>query len=244
MQKTLHPLARAAMFGAALLATAAAQAQPAVPPAPAVVVQPAPMDQATVSGTVQRWLVNPNGEADGLLLQDGTQIAFPPHLSATLTSWLRPGDSVQATGWNRKDIGVLRAISLQSQGRVVQDTPPAPGQRPLPAPREALTALQADGRVARVLFNSRGDAHGLLLEDGTVVRFPPHNGNAVMPLLKPGATVSVRGWGTRNALGTGIEAAQLGANPNSLQDMLGGTAGGPPPGGPMAGPAGAAQRRL
>ncbi len=234
MQPNFHPIARTGLAraalasAAALLLAAGAQAQPApAPRGPAPqLVQTAPMEQATVSGTVQRWLVNPNGEADGLLLQDGTQIAFPPHLSAELTSWLRVGDAVQATGWNRRDIGVLRAVSLQSQGRVVQDTPPVPGQRPLPPPQEALTALQADGRVARVLFNSRGDAHGLLLEDGTVVRFPPHMGSAVMPLLKTGATVSVRGWGTRNALGTGIEAAQLGASPSTLQDMLA------PPGGP------------
>lgn len=245
MHPKLHPiarnaLARATLAGAAaalLAAGAQAQQPPAPPSGPAVLMQPAALEQATVSGTVQRWLVNPNGEADGMLLQNGTQIAFPPHLSAELTSWLRVGDAVQVTGWNRKDIGVLRASSIQSQGRVVQDTPPVPGQRPLPQPREALTPLQADGRVAGVLFNGRGDAHGVLLEDGTVVRFPPHMGSAVMPLLKTGATVSVRGWGTRNALGTGIEAAQMGASPSTLQDMLAPPGGPGMPGGPV-GPAG------
>lgn len=235
---TLTSLARASLLAASLMAAGAhAQTPPpppsALPGAPAPLAQPAAAQAVTtVSGRVQRWLLNPNGEADGLLLQDGTQVAFPPHLSATLTAWLRPGDMVEATGSRRGgDARVLRASSLQSQGRTVQDTPPAPGQRPAPHQRAALTALQADGRVAQVLFNSRGDAHGLLLEDGVVVRFPPHAGASMAALLKPGASVSARGWGTRNALGTGMEAAQLGATPDTLQDVLGrpaGPAGAPP----------------
>lgn len=219
----LRSLAPAAWAAAALL-TVTAHAQPAPaappPPLPAPLAQPAALEQASASGRLQRWLLNPNGEADGLLLQDGTQIAFPPHLSNSLTTWLRPGDTVEATGWRRADTPVLRASVIRSQSRAVEDTPPAPGTRPVPPRQEALTALQADGRVARVLLNSRGDAHGLLLEDGVVVRFPPHMAATVPTLLQPGATVSARGWGTRNALGTGLEAAQLGASPSSLQDML------------------------
>ncbi|RYF64904.1 MAG: hypothetical protein EOO29_41500 [Comamonadaceae bacterium] len=240
----LTALSRASVIAASLF-VAGAHAQTPPPPPPAAPgalapsVQLAPVEAAaTVSGRLQRWLLNPNGEADGLLLQDGTQIAFPPHLSATLTEWLRPGDNVEVIGSRRSgDARVLRASTVQSQGRTVQDTPPAPGQRPPPPQRDALTALQADGRVAQVLFNSRGDAHGLLLEDGVVVRFPPHAGASIAALLRPGASVSARGWGTRNALGTGMEAAQLGASPDTLQDVLGGPSGGP------AGPAGGPPRR-
>lgn len=225
----LRRTARAALAATALAAVAvAAPAQPgplpppppgaAVPPPP--FAQPAALEQATASGRVQRWLPNPNGEADGLLLQDGTQIAFPPHLSDALTGWLRPGDPVEVSGWRRADTPVLRASVVRSQGRAMEDTPPAPGMRPPPPRQDALAPLRADGRVARVLVNSRGDAHGLLLDDGAVVRFPPHMAAAVAPLLRPGATVSARGWGTRNALGTSLEAAQLGATPDALQDML------------------------
>jgi len=227
---TLHSLLRTGLIAAALAAANAhAQLPPPAPPGgPAPLAQPPVAEQsATASGRLQRWLPNPNGEADGLLLQDGTQIAFPPHLSDTLTAWLHPGDPVEVTGSHRPDAPVLRAETFQSQGRTVQDRPPTPGQRPLPPQREALAPLQANARVAQVLFNSRGDAHGLLLEDGAVVRFPPHMGTSVAALLKPGATVAVRGWGTRNALGTGMEAAQMGATPDTLQDMLGGPIGAP-----------------
>ncbi|SFD72339.1 hypothetical protein [Paracidovorax konjaci] len=228
---TFRPLTRTGLI-AALLACGAAQAQPLPPAAPgqppAPIGQPPAVESATHGGTLQRWLLNPNGEADGLLMQDGTQVAFPPHLSQTLTGWLRVGDALEVTGWNHSGVPVLRASTVRSQGRTVEDTPPAPGQMPPPPSREALAELQTDGRVARVLLNSRGDAHGLLLDNGVIVRFPPHVAASVGNLLQTGATVSARGWGTRNALGTALEATQLGATPDTLQDVLRGPAGGPP----------------
>ncbi|MDA8455787.1 hypothetical protein M4R22_13520 [Acidovorax sp. GBBC 3334] len=228
---TFRTLTRTGLI-AALIACGAAQAQPLPPAAPgqppAPIGQPPAVESATHGGTLQRWLLNPNGEADGLLMQDGTQVAFPPHLSQTLTGWLRVGDALEVTGWNHAGVPVLRASTLRSQGRTVEDTPPVPGQMPPPPSREALAELQTDGRVARVLLNSRGDAHGLLLDNGVIVRFPPHVAASVGNLLQTGATVSARGWGTRNALGTALEATQLGATPDTLQDVLRGPAGGPP----------------
>ncbi|XDF35676.1 hypothetical protein RBH89_01130 [Paracidovorax avenae] len=236
----LNTLTRAGL-AALLLACAGAQAQPA-PPAPGAVPpppvagqppgpigQPAAVEQASHSGAVQRWLLNPNGEADGLLLQDGTQVAFPPHLSDTLTSWLRAGDAVDVAGWHYSGVPVLRISAISSQGRTVQDTPPSPGQMP-PAPpqRPALVELQTDGRVAAVLLNTRGDAHGLLLDNGVIVRFPPHVAASIGNLLQTGATVSARGWGTRNTLGTALEATQLGSSASTLQEVFRGPAGGPP----------------
>lgn len=237
----LTTLTRASL-AAALLACAAAQAQPAAPapgavppPPPAAgqppgpIGQPAAVEQATHSGVLQRWLLNPNGEADSLLLQDGTQVTFPPHLSGNLTAWLQPGAAVDVAGWHHTGVPVLRASAIRSQGRTVEDTPPAAGQVPPPPPqRQALAELQADGRVAAVLLNTRGDAHGLLLDNGVIVRFPPHVAASIGALLQPGATVSARGWGTRNALGTALEATQLGTSSSTLQEVFRGPAGGPP----------------
>jgi hypothetical protein len=38
-----------------------------------------------VHGTVLQYLLNPRGEVDGLLLEDGIFIKFPPHLWRELT---------------------------------------------------------------------------------------------------------------------------------------------------------------
>jgi len=199
------------------------------PPAPV-----APQAGTVTTGRVQQWLLNPNGEADGLLLADGTQVAFPPHLSAAVTQWLKRGDTVQVTGWRTPNLPVLRMQSLSANGRNLVDQPPTPGAAPPPRGPEALTALTAGGRIDRLLYNDRGDVHGVLLADKTIVRFPPHVGLAYAPQLQPNATLYARGWGTRGALGTALEATHLGSSADTLREVLNGPAG---PAGPC-GPAG------
>jgi hypothetical protein len=45
-----------------------------------------------VSGTFERFLINPHGDADGMILTDGTEIHFPPHMSAEVCAAIRPGE--------------------------------------------------------------------------------------------------------------------------------------------------------
>lgn len=234
MQRLHRPL-----ILASLLIGASAFAQPAAqPPAPRPWAQTqAEAAAPTVAGRLQQWLVNPNGEVDGFLLADGTQVAFPPHLSAELLQAARPGDSVQVSGWRTPGLPVLRATSVAAGGRSVEDTPPVPGAQ---GPREpgALTAMGASGRVARVLYSGRGDAHGLLLDSGSIVRFPPHVGAVLMPWLQPGTTVHARGWGSRSAQGSALEATAMGPTAESMQELFAGPAGGPGPKGGPRGPRG------
>jgi hypothetical protein len=37
-----------------------------------------------VSGTVAHYTLTPRGDVDGLVLTDGTEVSFPPHLSTEL----------------------------------------------------------------------------------------------------------------------------------------------------------------
>lgn len=53
---------------------------------------------STVTGRVARWLPNPNGDIDGLLLDNGTQVALRPMESARLMQSVKLGDTVQVTG--------------------------------------------------------------------------------------------------------------------------------------------------
>jgi hypothetical protein len=236
MQQLHRPLVLAT-----LLIGASAFAQPAAqPPAP----RPWSQAQAeaaapTLTGRLQQWLVNPNGEVDGFLLADGTQVTFPPHLGAELLQAAKPGDSVQVSGWRTPGLPVLRATSVAAGGRSVQDQPPAPGAR---GPRElrepgALTAMGASGRVVRVLYSGRGDANGVLLDGGSIVRFPPHVGAVLMPWLQPGSTVHARGWGSRSAQGSALEATAMGPTAGSMQELFAGPEGGPRgPRGPLPPP--------
>jgi hypothetical protein len=207
---------------AAQAGVAAGPEIPSVPPAePAPAVAPA--TAPTLTGRLQRWLVNPNGEVDGLLLADGTQVNLPPHLSADLPQAARPGDTVQVQGWRMPGAPVLRALRLTAGGRTVEDAPPAPGNAP-PVPPEpaALTAMSASGRVERLLYTPRGDANGVLLDDGSIVRFPPHVGTALAAALRPGRPLFARGWGSRNPQGSALAATALGPSEDSARELFAG----------------------
>ncbi len=240
----MRTASRSIVLSAALgLASAAFAQLPPAPPAPqagvsadpgAPPVPPAELAAAaapTLTGRLQRWLVNPNGQVDGFLLADGTQVNVPPHVSADLLRAARPGDTVQVQGWRAPNAPVLRAVRLTAGGRTVEDTPPAVGSAP-PAPPEpaALTAMSVSGRVARVLYTPRGDANGVLLDNGSIVRFPPHVGVALAAALQPGRPLFARGWGSRSPQGSALEATALGASADNARELFAGPGVEPMPG--------------
>lgn len=50
------------------------------------------------TGVVSRFLVNPFGEVDGLLLDSGTLVTFPSHMEHELTAAIAPGTPVAVRG--------------------------------------------------------------------------------------------------------------------------------------------------
>ena len=51
-----------------------------------------------ITGTVDQFLVNKHGEADGFLLTDGGEVHVPPHLSSRLLRDVLPGSQVRVRG--------------------------------------------------------------------------------------------------------------------------------------------------
>ncbi len=211
-------------------AVCAAQAQPQPPqPAPRPVagspVPPAPpppdtvpgplADAATTTtqGVVARFLTNPDGDVDGFMTDAGVLVRFPPHMGAQLTSTVRQGDSVQVIG-TRDEGGdfTARRITDTQSGRQLIDQPPLPGARPLPraAGGEGLSRLSAQGQVAHVTTAPRGEADGVILSDGTVIKLTPLAAQQFAALVRTGATVSAQGYGTRNQYGTSLQATAFG----------------------------------
>lgn len=68
--------------------------------------------------------------------------------------------------------------------------PPAPVQ-PMPLGQPTPTV---SGSVQQYLLTTHGEVEGLLLTDGTVVRFPPHLGAALASTVRPGDAVTVVGF--------------------------------------------------
>lgn len=212
-----------AAFAASLLSMGAHAAPPGgtlAPPPPMHAHGPDWASQSVAQGTVQRMLINPYGEVDGLRLADGTIVKFPPHVSDALTAAVKVGDAVRIIG-RPEARGTVKADAIvnTASGQTVYDQPPAVDEgRPLPPHLRAqrLQPQKVEGRVDTVLTGRRGEANGVILTDGSIVRFPPES---LRLSVQPGAPFAASGLGTRNAMGTSLEAVSLGTSLATLQPL-------------------------
>ena len=65
-------------------------------------------------GTVSRYTLTPRGDVDGLILADGTEVHFPPHLSTQLVYAIKPGDALPEPlqlGLDRRNPGGGHAVA-------------------------------------------------------------------------------------------------------------------------------------
>ncbi len=62
------------------------------------------------------------------------------------------------------------------------------------APKPSTTEpMSAEGRVTEYVTNPHGDVDGLILNDNTIVKFPPHQSDELQELVKVGDEVKVEG---------------------------------------------------
>lgn len=160
-------------------------------------------------GRVERFTLAPRGEADGVLLTDGTEVETPPHLSAQVTAALRPGDTVTVRGLKAASLPVIQAVTIEDDqtGRSVVDNGLSAGpDAAVPGPG---TPMRRDGRIRLLLHGMRGEVNGLLLTDGTTIRVAPMEISAVPPAYRPGSAVIAEGEGRTSAYGTVIRADSI-----------------------------------
>lgn len=202
-----------AALWAALLAsvTSAASAAPPGPPAPAG--PPAPPGQAALAvleGRVQRLLITPYGEPNGVCLADGTVVLLPPHLAGRLAGAVAVGDRVRVIGQAASG-GAMRAqalVNLASGGAVDGQGDGPPTVASLSA-RPPLQQFSVRGVIDAVLYGPRGEANGVILADGALIYFRP---DLVGAPLAPGQPFAAVGIGTRAATGLAIEAISVNTN--------------------------------
>lgn len=214
-RKSLLMLAGALVLGAGVVQGAGlAMAQPAGrgPAAGnAPVYDPAQLPE--IKGRVAQYSLTPRGMVDGLILADGTEVHVPPFISTQLVFAVKPGDAVTIHGLKARAMPMVaaRSITNDATGTTVLAMPPrGPGQG---------AALEAEGKVAAVLHTPRGEANGVRLEDGTIIRLPPPEAKRLAETLAVGKTVAVRGEGYAGPLGRVIAARQLGEGKDSLKDV-------------------------
>jgi hypothetical protein len=220
-------------------APAAATALP-VPGGPAYDLQQLP----ETSGTIQRFTLTARGDLDGFLLVDGTQVHFPPHLSALLAAAVRPGDRVTVRGYRSPTAPLVLAAAVSdttTNQTVVDQGPPAPGFGPPPPPPPGVPTPGAqqtsvNGKVETPLYGPAGDLNGAVLADGTIVRLPPPVAYQSASLLATRQTIVVQGWALSTPFGRVVDAQAIGPTSEQMTSVVQPFA----PGAPAA-PVGAAQ---
>jgi hypothetical protein len=171
---------------------------------------PANAQMTKYEGSLGQVLINPMGQADGLLLSDGIEVHFPPHLSAQLVALASPGDKLTLIGFKNGPVFVARTITNGVTTKSVELTPPPPFFMPpsmLGASRPV--ELSRHGKINYILHAPDGSVSGFVLCDQTIVR----NRNPVLfstlSTLKPGQYVTASGMGTLNNLGCCIDAQSV-----------------------------------
>ncbi len=191
----------------------------------------------SVKGKVAQYDLTPRGDVDGLILDDGTEVHFPPHLGTEIVAVVKPGDAVTVHGLKARALPLVQAMSVtaDASGKTVQDNGPpggppggpmgGPGPHhghpPGPAMMGGEQTMTAQGTVKAQLHGPRGDLNGVLLNDGTIVKLPPPEATRLGDQLKTGQTIYVQGKGFKNVLGTLVMARQIGPSADKLTEIKG-----------------------
>lgn len=186
-----------------------------LPIAPQPQTLPPTADGTTFTGEVQQYLLNPEGRVDGLLLNNGTQVSFPPHMSDSLVALVTPGAKVNVIGIPGIPTSFgqevkAHMITNSQTGRTLVDQPPI--FPPKPPVSGIYSNLSVEGTAQHWLVGHRGEINGVILSGGDRVKFPPHVGNQLIGIAKLGDKVQAQGFGTRNLYGQVLEATSLTVN--------------------------------
>lgn len=170
--------------------------------------------QIEIKGRVAQYTLTPRGDIDGLILADGAEVKFPPHLSAQTAFVLKPGDSVTIRGVRAYAPSLFLAASIANDatGRAVIDDGG-------PAALQNQTETAITGKVARVLHGPMGDVNGVLLDSSVILRIPPPEAPRWASLMQPGQVLSARGVLMTTALGSVLDARAIGASPDQLSQL-------------------------
>ena len=157
----------------------------------------AALTSVTMTSRIRIFTTAPRGEQDGATLDDGTLVHWPPHLGERIAAIVKTGDRVRVAG--RMESGPAGDRHFEaSQIRNVEtgDTldvaisPPPPGPpRPPRGARGGIGEQTTRGVVREFTQAPRGEIDGVVLDNGTVVHWPPHRQDEFRSIVKKGDRV-------------------------------------------------------
>jgi hypothetical protein len=147
-------------------------------------VPPERQPAVTREGTVERVLLNPEGDVDAILLADRSVIHMRPCVPEPK---LVAGVSVRAEGHGSGTFMHADQITLLPTGTRLEFS----ARR---GPR-AQAQLEDSGAIALLIANAEGETDALVMHDGAVIKLPPLLRDQAASALQVGARIDVRGEG-------------------------------------------------
>ncbi len=194
---------------------AGAVASPTAPPTAEIWFDPTQLP--SFSGRVQRWVMNPAGEIDRVLLREGVQIVMPATDAAEVMRAAPPEAALTVWGIRARSAPV---VTMLAWARGEGGTPRLVAQPAwLAATARGAERLRVAGRIEMPLLNPQGEAIGVLLEGGPVVRLPRASHAALAELLRNGAPIAAEGPGTRRGEAVSLDAEQIGRDEAALRPV-------------------------
>lgn len=169
-----------------------------------------PQSLPATRGVVAQIFANGEGELDGLMLRNDQIVHFPPHLSAWIARHVRIGDKIAIRGLKARHGGSITAVSIVAKdGKSIVDEGPyhgASGHKVLAKP---IGPTETQGTVRSPIYGAKGEVHGALLDNGVVLRVPPHTASSLADYLSQGASIFASGAGLKGRYGYVIDVEEL-----------------------------------
>lgn len=170
-------------------------------------------------GVIERYVLDPRGEIEGLLLADGSHMYVTSRAEKELLRVLTPGDRVRVYGRRTQDEGLVQADVIKNLTKGTTFVVPLRLDLPMQEQerRLSVTEMYAKGTIRVLLYHAlRGIVQGMVLSDETQIRLPPDASAELRRSLHVGDSVTIRGNGTTNKFGRAIEALAIGRDMKSL----------------------------
>jgi hypothetical protein len=134
----------------------------------------------TVNGTVKEFTTAPKGEVDGLILNDGTWVHWPPHMESRFSGMAVKGDRIRVKGYmetgkkgeTKLETSILTNLRTQKSAEN-PDRPPR-ADSAVEGTVGSSGAITKTGTVREFTTAPKGEVDGLMLADGIWVHWPPH----------------------------------------------------------------------
>jgi hypothetical protein len=174
-----------------------------------------------ITGTFERFILNPHGEVDGFIMNGEAAAAIlvhtPPHMDGELTRHISHGEIVRVRGVRPRKAALVAAVAVTTAtGHRIVDEGPDHDRKHPKLKREPMSA---ESTVRMSLFGPKGELRGALLADGTILRIGPKEAEQVAALLAPGSKVATRGDGIATEHGRVIDVLEIGTDPRGLKPV-------------------------